>query len=128
MAFAVVLPGVPGQVANFNIIINGILNLIWPIFIGFAVIMFIVAGFFFIKAQGEPDELKTARDFLIWGVVGVAVAVMAFTIPYFIQGTIITGGVGGGNCKLYRAFCGSDAECCNGVCAMSFNTAAPVCN
>ncbi len=88
VAAAVTLPGIPNQVSDFNTIINGILNLIWPLFIGFAVIMFIVAGFFYLKAQGEPNEVKEANKFIIWGAVGVLVAVLAFTIPYFIQNTI----------------------------------------
>ena len=86
---AVALPGIPGQVGDFNTIINAILKLIWPMFIGFAVIMFIIAGFLFLKSQGEPSEVKTARDCLIWGIVGVAIGVLAFSLPYFIQEEIM---------------------------------------
>lgn len=87
VSMAIPNPNTPTTLANFSIIglVNTILNLIWPIFIGFAVIMFIIAGFYFISAQGEPDGVAKARSFLIWGTVGVAVGVIAFTIPYVVQ-------------------------------------------
>lgn len=66
-----------------------LLDLIWIIFVAFAIIMFIVAGFQFLGAQGEPDGVKKARNSLIWGAIGVAIAVTAFTIPFFIRNTVI---------------------------------------
>lgn len=74
-------------IAIVNYIINGILNLIWAVFIGFAVVMFVWAGFLFVNAHGDPTEVATARKALLWGVIGVVVGVLAFTIPFFIQGT-----------------------------------------
>ena len=86
-SMAIPNPTVPNTLPNFSVIslINTILNFIWPIFIGFSVIMFIIAGFYFISAQGEPEGVAKARQFLIWGVVGIAVGVIAFTIPYVVQ-------------------------------------------
>lgn len=71
-----------------NNILNNTLNLIWVVFIGFAVIMFIWAGFEFLSAQGEPAGIEKARKALLWGIIGVAVGVLAFTIPFFIQRTL----------------------------------------
>ena len=87
VSMAIPNPTTPNTLPNFSVIglINTILNFIWPIFIGFAVIMFIIAGFYFISAQGEPEGVGKARQFLIWGVVGIAVGVVAFTIPYVVQ-------------------------------------------
>src|SRR5438309_380054 len=85
--FAITQPNTPNTLVGFSIIglVNTILNFIWPVFIGFAVIMFIIAAFQFISSQGNPEGVKTARDFVIWGVVGVAVGILAFTIPYVVQ-------------------------------------------
>lgn len=87
VSMAILNPVVPTTIANFSVInlVNTILNLIWPIFIGFAVVMFIISGFYFIAARGEPEGVDKARQFLIWGVVGVAVGVIAFSIPYVVQ-------------------------------------------
>ncbi|OGZ64041.1 MAG: hypothetical protein A3A98_03800 [Candidatus Staskawiczbacteria bacterium RIFCSPLOWO2_01_FULL_40_39] len=80
----------PGSSPNLDIVtlINQVLNLIWPIFIGFAVIMFLVAGFQFLTAQGDPTKVAGARQSLIWGAVGVAVGVIAFSIPFVIRNAI----------------------------------------
>ena len=45
-----------------------------------SVVMGLYAGFLFITARGEPAQLKTARQTLVWAVIGIAVAVLAFSI------------------------------------------------
>lgn len=45
-----------------------------------AVVMGLYAGFLFITARGESSQLTTARETLVWAVIGVAVAVVAFSI------------------------------------------------
>ncbi|MBI5913403.1 hypothetical protein HY839_03085 [Candidatus Azambacteria bacterium] len=45
-----------------------------------AVVMGLYAGFLFITARGEPAQLKTARATLLWAVIGIAVAVLAFSL------------------------------------------------
>ena len=82
-------PGLPNQITSVWDVFIKILNFIWPVFIGFAIIMFIVAGFFFLTANGEPGKLSTARTSVIWGIVGVAVGVIAFSIPYIIQKELV---------------------------------------
>ena len=94
-AYAILPPVTPGGNANLSVIgiVNVILNFLWPIFIGFAVIMFIIAAFMFITAQGDGDKVASARQFVIWGVVGVAVGILAFSIPYVVQNTLCLNGV-----------------------------------
>src|SRR3989344_3952721 len=89
------LPGfafaIPSAVGNLVDIMQRILGFIWPIFIGFAIIMFIVAGFLFLIARGDSSKLKLARDSVIYGVVGVIVGILAFSIPLIIGNTLGTG-------------------------------------
>ena len=77
----------PTQQDNLDIpiLLNRILGIIWPVFMGFAIIMFIVAGFLFLKAEGEPAEIKTAQKALLWGVVGIIVGILSFSIPFIIR-------------------------------------------
>lgn len=77
-----------GQALDIPTLLNRVLGIVWPVFIGFAIIMFIVAGFFFLKAQGEPAEVKTAQKALLWGVVGVIVGILAFSIPFIVRGLL----------------------------------------
>lgn len=72
----------PATLAN---IIGKALDLMWIVFIAFAIIMFMIAGFQFLSAQGEPDGVGKARKSVIWGSAGVVVAVAAFVVPFIIR-------------------------------------------
>ncbi len=76
----------PGVIGNPNNIITSILNIIWPLFIGFAIIMFIVAGFYFLV--NDPGKGRSA---LLWGIIGVAVGILAFSLPLIIGRLLGTG-------------------------------------
>lgn len=45
-----------------------------------SVVMGLYAGFLFITARGETSQLTTARQTLVWAVIGIAVAVISFSI------------------------------------------------
>ena len=82
-------PTIPEQQGgNVIDIINTILNFIWPVFIGVAVIFFLVAAFIFVTANGDPGKVGAARQSLLWGVIGIVVGVIAFSLPFLIQNTI----------------------------------------
>jgi|SRR3989338_1437783 len=70
---------------DLPVVISNIISLIWPVFAGFSVIMFIVAAFLFITAQGEPGKVSKAKDAVIYGSVGVVVALISFSIPFIIK-------------------------------------------
>lgn len=74
-----------GNITSLWFVIIAILNFIWPIFIGFAIIMLLLAGFLFLTAQGEPSKVKEARFAVIWGVVGIIVGILAFSIPFIVR-------------------------------------------
>lgn len=93
-SLAIVVPtNAPGTIAGFSLgwLINVILDFIWIIFFAFSIIMFIWAGFQFLSAQGEPEGVKTAQKSVMWGAVGVAVAIVAFSLP-----RILVSWLGGG--------------------------------
>ena len=80
-AFGAPLPGI----VNISTAIDRIFLFIWPLFIAFAIIMFIVAGFIYLTAHGEPGRVKTAGQAVMWGAVGVGVGVLAFSIPTIVS-------------------------------------------
>ncbi len=45
-----------------------------------SVVMGLYAGFLFITARGEPAQIKTARGTLLWAIIGIAVAIISFSI------------------------------------------------
>lgn len=42
-----------------------------------AAIFIIIAGFYFVTAQGDPDKVSTARMFVLWALIGVLVGFLA---------------------------------------------------
>lgn len=67
---------------------KNILDVVWIVFTGLAVILFVFAGIMFLTAQGDPTKLTTAKNAFLWGVVGVVVAILAFSIVAIIQTAI----------------------------------------
>lgn len=84
----------PGSIPNsvpgltVNQLVDIVFSIVWPVVVAFAIIMFILAAFLFMTAQGDPTKLQQARSSVIWGVVGMAVALIAFSIPFIVRNTI----------------------------------------
>ncbi len=86
----VFVPDAPPKTVAINIlnVISGIFNLVWPITVAIVIIMFIIAGFQFLTAQGDPGKVAEARQSIIWGSAGVAVILLAFSMITLIRITI----------------------------------------
>jgi len=76
----------PSSSLSISELVTDILDLMWVIVSAIAVIMFVVAGILFLTASGKPEQLTTARNALIWGVVGIVVAIVGFSIVTIIKG------------------------------------------
>ncbi len=48
----------------------------------------IYSGFLFVKAQGNPAELKTAKEAFYWTIIGAMIVLGAFVILGIIEGTV----------------------------------------
>lgn len=88
LALAQVAVPVPGGGFNIGTLMSGIAGLAWQFFAGLAVIMFVFAGVMFLTSAGDPGKIKTARDAFLWGVVGIIVAILAFSITTIIKEAI----------------------------------------
>jgi cytochrome bd-type quinol oxidase subunit 2 len=66
--------------------INNVMNWFFVIVLIIAVIFLLWAGFLFITAGGDPDKVNTARQNVMYAMVGVAVAVLARGIVSLVQG------------------------------------------
>lgn len=92
LAFAQIGGDVPELSYNLTDLGNNIARATWIIFTIIAVIMFVVSAIYFLTAGGEPEKVQKARSSFIWGIAGVVVAILAFTII-----TLTTSIVNGGN-------------------------------
>ena len=79
-----------------NIAKNIISILLWVVGIA-AVIVIIYAGITFVTAAGNPSKISQAKTMLIYAVVGLAVAILAYVIVNFVINTSSGKGVGGGS-------------------------------
>ena len=57
-----------------------IVSAVWIVFTVIVIIMFVIAGILFLTAQGSPEKVATARLAFLWGVVGVVVGILAYTM------------------------------------------------
>lgn len=63
---------------------------------GVAIVMFLIAAFYFVVGGGSEDAQSKAKNLLIYGVIGVVVALFALVLPKIIVNVI--GGTAAG-CK-----------------------------
>lgn len=68
-------------VGNIINVILGVLGIV-------AVVVIILGGFTFITSQGDAGKVMKGRNTILWGVVGLVVALLAFVIVNFVLGAI----------------------------------------
>ena len=70
--------------------VNTIINVIIGI-VGFiAVAMIILGGISFITSQGDAAKVTKAKNTILYGVVGLIVAILAFAIVNFVLGSVFS--------------------------------------
>ena len=64
------------------------MNWVFYIILIIAVLMIIVGGFEYITAQGDPENAKKGKNYVIYALIGVAIAVFAKVMPAIIKGVM----------------------------------------
>jgi len=72
-----VLPTGPTSGTEIVTMVNTISNWVFTIFLAVAVIFIIMAAIKFLTSGGDPGKVSSARDSLLYALIGVAVAVLA---------------------------------------------------
>ena len=83
--------GTSGSITTTGDLVTKIMDLInWVAwFVGLAaVVMGLYAGILFITAAGDATKVTTARNILLYSIVGIAVAVLAFSIISIVKAFI----------------------------------------
>lgn len=83
---------------TLTVIINVVVGVVGFI----AVVMIIMGGISFATSQGDTSKVAKARNTILYGVVGLVVALLAFAIVNFAVGAVFknkSGGSGGGSDK-----------------------------
>ena len=66
-------------------LINAIKKTIWVISGLVALIAFVVAGILFLIAAGNPKKIVQAKTAFLWGIVGVAMGIVAYSIAAMVE-------------------------------------------
>lgn len=74
----------PNLFQTIQVIINWILAVLGVV----AVVMVILGGFTYMTSQGDPSKTKKARDTILYGIVGLIIALLAFAIVNFVLANI----------------------------------------
>ena len=61
-----------------------ILNIVLAVMGAIAVLIIVLAGFRYILSQGNPNEVTTAKNAIIYALVGLVVIIAAFSIVNFV--------------------------------------------
>lgn len=70
-------------------LIKNIINIVLGVVGIIAVVMMIMGGISFITSQGDAGKVTKARNTILYGVVGLIVALLAFAIVNFVLTNII---------------------------------------
>jgi len=58
-------------------VLDTVMKYVYAVFLVVAVICFIIGGFYFITSAGDPEKVGKGRSFVLYGVIGVIIAVLA---------------------------------------------------
>lgn len=87
-AFSIKIHNPLKNIDTLNGLIVKILNIILTIGVPFVALMIIYSGFLFVKAQGDPKELGTAKSTLLWTLIGGTILLSAWIIAKALAGTV----------------------------------------
>ncbi len=67
-------------------LINAVISIVGIV----AILMIIVGGQRYITSQGDPGQMTQAKNMIIYSVVGLVIAMLAFAIVNFVLGNIFS--------------------------------------
>lgn len=72
-------------ISDLPSLVNKIKSVVWTVFGLLAVIAFVIAGILFLTSNGNPEKIAQARNAFLWGVVGVVVGIIAYSIVEIVS-------------------------------------------
>ncbi len=66
-------------------ILEKIIEWLWKVFAVATVIAFLIAGFFYITAAGNPEKITRANKMVLYGIIGVVVALLSMSVVVVIR-------------------------------------------
>jgi magnesium-transporting ATPase (P-type) len=76
--------GDPAATTSLNTLIQNVINVLLFIIGAIAVIMIIVGGIEYVTSAGDPAKTKKAKDTILYSIVGLVIALLAYAIVNFV--------------------------------------------
>ena len=80
---------------NLMSTVSTIINVIIGVVGVVSVIFIVIGGLSYVTSAGDPGKTKKAKDTILYAVIGLIVAVLAFAIVNFVLASVFSGGAGG---------------------------------
>lgn len=82
--------GSPDELFGDNGMIKKIVNVILYLLAAVSVIMLIVGGFRYIVSQGDSTKVTAAKNTILYAIIGLIIAILAYAIVNFVMGQVAT--------------------------------------
>ncbi len=76
------------NISSFGELISAILDIVMMIGFPVAVLAIMYSGFLFVTAQGNSEKLESAKNALLWTIVGTAILLGSWVLSMGISSTI----------------------------------------
>lgn len=100
---------------NATDIMRNVINTILVVLGMIAVIMIIIGGIRYTTSNGDSSSIKSAKDTILYAVIGLAVAILSFAIVDFVLRGVEGGGSGSGNSSATSNATGTKTAATNGT-------------
>ena len=81
-----------GVGGTFSTITNVLLFIVGAI----AVIMIVIGGLRYVLSGGDSSQITAAKNTILYAIIGIIVAILAYAVVNFVIGSFIPGGASGG--------------------------------
>jgi len=75
----------PLRACTFQELIYNIIDFLFALAIPLATLMIIVSAFYFVTAAGNPEQITTAKNIILWTLIGFLVILMAKGLVWFLM-------------------------------------------
>ena len=62
---------------TFEALINAVIDFIFKVALVVATIMILIGGFYFITSGGDPGKIKTAKDVILYTIIGFMIVLLS---------------------------------------------------
>lgn len=83
--------GAKNQGSQVAVVIRVVVNILLFLIGAFAVIMIVIAGFRYVASNGDANTVSSAKNTILYAVIGLVVAFLAYALVNFVIDQLIQG-------------------------------------